>query len=94
MDSNNFPENCGAGEREGRIFSGMVARRCWGLAHGIGRSGLYTENGISQNIVEALVFTFFCISRVLARRYRVSIVFLKKSIFEITILLKKMFGFF
>jgi hypothetical protein len=40
MDSNNFPENCGAGEREGRIFSGMVARRCWSLAHGIGRSGL------------------------------------------------------
>jgi O-phospho-L-seryl-tRNASec:L-selenocysteinyl-tRNA synthase len=39
MDSNNFPDNCGAGEREGRIFSGMVARRCYGLAHGIGRSG-------------------------------------------------------
>ena len=39
MDSNNFPDNCGAGEREGRIFSGMVARRCWGLSHGIGRSG-------------------------------------------------------
>ncbi len=47
-----------------------------------------------KTFVEALVFTFFCISRVLIKRYKVSIVFLKKSIFEITILLKKMFGFF
>ena len=39
MDSNNFPQNCGAGEREGRVYSGMVARRCWGMSHGIGRSG-------------------------------------------------------
>jgi len=27
MDSNNFPGNCGVGEREGRIQSDMVARR-------------------------------------------------------------------
>lgn len=27
MDSNNFPGNCGVGEREGRIYSDMVARR-------------------------------------------------------------------
>lgn len=27
MDSNNFPGNCGAGEREGRVVSGIVARR-------------------------------------------------------------------
>ncbi|KAL3864200.1 hypothetical protein ACJMK2_005905 [Sinanodonta woodiana] len=39
MDSNNFPGNCGVGERESRIFSGMVARRHFRLGHGIGRSG-------------------------------------------------------
>ncbi|XP_071830497.1 O-phosphoseryl-tRNA(Sec) selenium transferase-like isoform X2 [Apostichopus japonicus] len=39
MDSNNFPGNCGAGEREGRVVSGIVARRHFRLAHGIGRSG-------------------------------------------------------
>lgn len=27
MDSNNFCGNCGAGEREGRVISGLVARR-------------------------------------------------------------------
>lgn len=27
MDSNNFHGNCGAGEREGRVLSGIVARR-------------------------------------------------------------------
>lgn len=39
MDSNNFHGNCGAGEREGRVLSGIVARRHFRLAHGIGRSG-------------------------------------------------------
>ncbi|KAL4231703.1 hypothetical protein ACF0H5_009279 [Mactra antiquata] len=39
MDSNNFPSNCGVGEREGRIYSDMVARRHYRLSHGIGRSG-------------------------------------------------------
>lgn len=43
MDSNNFPERAGAGEREGRIFSRLVAQRHFGLAHGIGRSGELTE---------------------------------------------------
>lgn len=27
MDSNNFLGNCGVGEREGRVVSGLVARR-------------------------------------------------------------------
>lgn len=27
MDSNNFPDNCGVGEREARIFSSLVASR-------------------------------------------------------------------
>ncbi|KAH9503237.1 hypothetical protein Btru_068519 [Bulinus truncatus] len=39
MDSNNFPSNCGVGEREGRIASELVAKRHYRLCHGIGRSG-------------------------------------------------------
>jgi len=39
MDSNNFLNNVGGGEREGRVFSSLVRRRNLGMAHGIGRSG-------------------------------------------------------
>lgn len=39
MDSNNFIENVGVGEREGRVFSQLVAKRHFWLSHGIGRSG-------------------------------------------------------
>ena len=39
MDSNNFPHPVGVGEREARVASSLVARRHYGLAHGIGRSG-------------------------------------------------------
>ena len=39
MDSNNFIGNVGCGEREGRVLCPIVARRHWGLSHGIGRSG-------------------------------------------------------
>ncbi|QDZ20896.1 O-phosphoseryl-tRNA(Sec) selenium transferase [Chloropicon primus] len=39
MDSNNFLQNAGVGEREGRIHSRLVYDRHYGLAHGIGRSG-------------------------------------------------------
>ncbi|KJE96926.1 sec tRNA synthase [Capsaspora owczarzaki ATCC 30864] len=39
MDSNNFPANIGAGEREARVYSDLVARRHFRMAHGIGRSG-------------------------------------------------------
>jgi O-phospho-L-seryl-tRNASec:L-selenocysteinyl-tRNA synthase len=39
MDSNNFIDNVGVGEREGRVFSDMVRRRCYSMTHGIGRSG-------------------------------------------------------
>lgn len=39
MDSNNFVDNVGVGEREARVASGLVARRHYHLAHGIGRSG-------------------------------------------------------
>ncbi|KAF2071004.1 hypothetical protein CYY_007680 [Polysphondylium violaceum] len=43
MDSNNFVENIGVGEREGRVFSGLVQKRHYGLSHGIGRSGDINE---------------------------------------------------
>ena len=39
MDSNNFPHNAGAGEREARVASSLVVNRCFNLAHGVGRSG-------------------------------------------------------
>ncbi|XP_064383400.1 O-phosphoseryl-tRNA(Sec) selenium transferase-like [Halichondria panicea] len=39
MDSNNFPDNVGVGEREARIYSNLVAQRHFRLGHGIGRSG-------------------------------------------------------
>ncbi|KAL3668232.1 hypothetical protein V7S43_006329 [Phytophthora oleae] len=39
MDSNNFRGSTGAGEREARVFSPLVARRHFRLAHGVGRSG-------------------------------------------------------
>lgn len=42
MDSNNFPDNCGVGERESRIFSSLVANRHFRFGHGIGRSGEIT----------------------------------------------------
>lgn len=43
MDSNNFTEGCGLGEREGRLFSSLVSRRNYHFSHGIGRSGDLTE---------------------------------------------------
>ncbi|KAK7070844.1 hypothetical protein SK128_002687 [Halocaridina rubra] len=43
MDSNNFPHNCGVGERESRIYSGLVSQRHYRLGHGIGRSGDIAE---------------------------------------------------
>ncbi|CAM9212716.1 unnamed protein product, partial [Ectocarpus sp. 12 AP-2014] len=43
MDSNNFSENVGVGEREGRVYSGLVARRNFRLSHGVGRSGDIAE---------------------------------------------------
>ena len=43
LDSNNFDSNVGVGEREGRVFSRLVASRNYNIAHGIGRSGDLTE---------------------------------------------------
>lgn len=39
MDSNNFTQNVGLGEREARVASPLVYERHYGLCHGIGRSG-------------------------------------------------------
>lgn len=43
MDSNNSNLICGLGEREGRIFSKLVANRNYSFSHGLGRSGDITE---------------------------------------------------
>ena len=39
LDSCNFPQYIGVGEREGRVYSSLVARRHFYLSHGMGRSG-------------------------------------------------------
>ena len=39
MDSNNFLDNAGVGEREGRVFSQLVLKSRYRMSHGIGRSG-------------------------------------------------------
>lgn len=39
MDSNNFVDNVGLGEREGRVAYHLVSKRHYGMSHGIGRSG-------------------------------------------------------
>ena len=39
MDSNNFVDNVGVGEREARVSSSIVSSRHYRLCHGIGRSG-------------------------------------------------------
>ncbi|KAJ6634831.1 O-phosphoseryl-tRNA(Sec) selenium transferase [Pseudolycoriella hygida] len=44
LDSNNFPNKCGVGEREARIACKLVAQRHFGFGHGIGRSGDLEES--------------------------------------------------
>ncbi|KAG4077619.1 hypothetical protein HA402_008879 [Bradysia odoriphaga] len=44
LDSNNFPNKCGVGEREARIYCSLVARRHYSFGHGIGRSGDLEES--------------------------------------------------
>lgn len=39
MDSNNFLDNVGVGEREARVACSLVAKRHYRLSHGMGRSG-------------------------------------------------------
>jgi O-phospho-L-seryl-tRNASec:L-selenocysteinyl-tRNA synthase len=69
MDSNNFEDSCGLGEREGRTFSKLVSRRHYNLAHGIGRSGDISEvqpkavgSSILNKITNELVLDFLKIT--------------------------------
>lgn len=39
LDSSNYDDRAGVGEREGRCYSSLVARRCYYMTHGVGRSG-------------------------------------------------------
>ena len=39
LDSSNYDDRAGVGEREGRCYSNLVARRCYYMTHGVGRSG-------------------------------------------------------
>ncbi|CAH8591480.1 unnamed protein product [Heterobilharzia americana] len=39
LDSNNWENSVGVGEREGRVLVDFIRRRHYGFAHGIGRSG-------------------------------------------------------
>ena len=48
LDSNNFLDNCGVGEREGRVYSSLVKQRNFGLDHGVGRSGMFPRNNRKQ----------------------------------------------
>jgi hypothetical protein len=43
LDSNNFLNSAGVGEREGRLLCPLVARRHFRLSHGLGRSGDLAE---------------------------------------------------
>ena len=44
MDSNNFPGNCGVGEREARVYSSLVARFCTNMVLELGLTHLLTVN--------------------------------------------------
>ncbi|KAG2393329.1 hypothetical protein C9374_006860 [Naegleria lovaniensis] len=44
MDTNNYENHIGIGEREGRVYSNLVMKRHFHLSHGIGRSGELTSN--------------------------------------------------
>jgi O-phospho-L-seryl-tRNASec:L-selenocysteinyl-tRNA synthase len=60
MDSNNFIDNCGIGEREGRVYSKLVLNRHYGFSHGIGRSGDITEvqpKAVGSSIINKLANT-------------------------------------
>ena len=44
IDSNNHRDISGVGEREGRVFNGLLRTRCFGMTHGLGRSGDITAD--------------------------------------------------
>jgi O-phospho-L-seryl-tRNASec:L-selenocysteinyl-tRNA synthase len=43
MDSNNFHQKAGVGERESRVFSRLVEERHFHMGHGIGSDGVMQE---------------------------------------------------
>jgi O-phospho-L-seryl-tRNASec:L-selenocysteinyl-tRNA synthase len=57
MDSNNFEDSCGLGEREGRVYSDLVLKRHFNMSHGIGRSGDLVETqpkAVGSSIINKL----------------------------------------
>eukprot|EP00850_Spirogloea_muscicola_P000984 SM000003S11229 [mRNA] locus=s3:1602849:1608518:+ [translate_table: standard] len=60
MDSNNFVDNVGIGEREARCASELVRRRHYGLAHGIGRSGNIADEQPKAIDMEVLLAHEWC----------------------------------
>ena len=69
MDSNNYGGNVGLGERESRIYSTLVAKRCHYMGHGIGRSGDINEvqpkapgSSLMYRLTNALVLDAFRIA--------------------------------
>ena len=62
MDSNNFLDNVGVGEREARVACSLVAKRHYRLAHGMGRSGDVAAEQPKVTAVPVLPnTTFMCI---------------------------------
>ena len=53
MDSNNFIENVGVGEREARVASDTVRRRHYAFAHGVGRYATFRSfiNSIGAHLL-------------------------------------------
>ena len=57
MDSNNFLDNIGVGEREARVACPLVQRRHYNMAHGVGRSG---DIAAVQPKVLSLTHVYLC----------------------------------
>ena len=80
MDSNHFPGRVGVGEREGRVWSSIVRRRHFGLAHGIGRSGdiaAIQPKAAGSSLLNKLTNTLLCdwLRRCGLRRVRACVLF-------------------
>lgn len=50
MDSNQCASSIGLGEREGRIFSSLVASRNYGFSHGIGKKSFKSLHCSSRHV--------------------------------------------
>lgn len=58
MDTNNYENKAGVGEREGRVYSNLVAKRNYYLGHGIGRSG--TVNALQPKAPGSSLLLLLC----------------------------------